>query len=156
MSEEQKKRTVAGKLIEWREYYKVPLSHVLVDEDGMGGGVVDYLGCKGFVAMRTPFPNPKTGKPDNFVNLKSQCGYKLADLINTAVIGLENTTPEIRDLIIQEVEQLKAKDWDKDKKKAIVSKDEIKEKIGRSPDFLDNLLMRCFYEFAPRPSISWL
>ena len=36
---------------------KIPFSHILVDEDGVGGGVVDQLtGVKGFTANSTPLP----------------------------------------------------------------------------------------------------
>ena len=34
--------------------YGVSLSHVVADEDGVGGGVVDFLGCKGFVNGSRP------------------------------------------------------------------------------------------------------
>ena len=29
--------------------YQIPMSRVIADEDGVGGGVVDFMGCKGFV-----------------------------------------------------------------------------------------------------------
>jgi phage terminase large subunit len=52
--------------------YAVQTSDILVDEDGIGGGVVDNLKCKGFL---------NNGKPTiaTYQNLKSECGYKLAD-----------------------------------------------------------------------------
>jgi hypothetical protein len=36
----------------------IPFSHILIDEDGIGGGVVDHLpGVKGFNANSTPIPS---------------------------------------------------------------------------------------------------
>ena len=57
---------------------------------------------------------------------------------------------------MQELEQVKAKDVDKDKPLAIISKDDIKDNIGRSPDFSDTLMMRMYFDLVPRPSILWI
>lgn len=148
--------STAYKLKVWREEYGVPLSSVLVDEDGMGGGVVDYLGCRGFMGGRKPFNNKKTGKPDNYLNLKTQCAYKLAELANASLIALDIPAGPLRELILEELEQLKTDRADNDGKRRIVDKGAVKEKIGRSPDFLDNLIMRMWFEFAPVPTIGWL
>jgi phage terminase large subunit len=130
---------------------RVPYSHILIDEDGVGGGIVDTLrGIKGFVANSTPFPpDPKQEKPDNYVNLKSQCSFKLADLINNHKIAFECNDVVYKSGLIEDLEQVKEKDRDKEGKKKIVSKDEIKESIGRSPDYGDTLMMRMYFEFTP-------
>ena len=126
------KPSVAGKLNEWRQFYGVPLSHVLVDEDGVGGGVVDYLHCKGFQGGRKPFPMPKDRKkPQNFQNLRAQCCYKLAEYVEGRKIAVPIENPDLRDMLISELEQIKAKDHDEDLKLKIIGKVEIKEKIGR-------------------------
>jgi phage I-like protein len=39
---------------------------------------------------------------------------------------------------------------DKDGKKQIMPKDKVKEVIGRSPDFSDTLMMRMYFEYAPK------
>jgi len=146
--------SVAGKLQEWRQFYTVPLSRVLVDEDGVGGGVVDYLHCKGFQGGRKPFPMPKDRtKPQNFQNLRAQCCYKLAEYVNARKMAVPIENPDLRDMLISELEQIKAKDHDEDLKLKIVGKDDIKEKIGRSPDLADNLMMRMWFEFAPVPAV---
>lgn len=151
------KPSVAGKLKEWREFYSVPLSQTLVDEDGVGGGVVDLLKCKGFMGGRKPFPMPSNIKVrQNYMNLRAQCCYKLAEYINLRKLAVPLQSQELKDQLVQELEQIKAKDHDKDGKLQIIPKDEIKEKIGRSPDLADNLMMRMYFEFAPKPSINWL
>jgi phage terminase large subunit len=137
----------------------VPMSRVIVDEDGVGGGVVDTLGCKGFVNNSSPFPSPDAphdykdkGKPirENYVNLKSQCYYHLADRANKRGLYVSNPTEEIKEFIIEELEQVKRKDPDGDGKLAVVPKDEVKELLGRSPDFSDALMMREWFELSPR------
>jgi len=135
---------------EWADKYGVPISNILVDEDGVGGGVKDNLRCKGFV-------NNSTAKlKQNYTNLKTQCYYKLAKEINLGRVAIRCNLPEIQEMINQELEQVKAKDADKDKKLAIISKDEVKENIGRSPDFSDMLMMRMYYQLVTRPSVLWI
>lgn len=131
-------------------------SDVLVDSDGMGSGVEDFGGFKGFVNNSRPMPDPKkptdaTGKPvvENFDNLKSQCGFRMAEIINTNGLYLE-CPEEFKELIIEEFEQVKQKLLDSDMKKGLMPKDKIKEAIGRSPDFWDAILMRIFFELKPK------
>ena len=63
-------------------------------------------------------------------------------------IGIEMSDGELKEELIEEIEQLKSKDADKDGKRKIMGKDEIKENIGRSPDLLDNLVMRMYFEVS--------
>lgn len=127
--------------------HSIPMSNVLVDEDGVGGGVKDILECKGFVN------NSRALNGENYDNLKSQCAFKFAEKVNKSgyYIQAKLTTIE-KDEIIQELEQLKAKNIDIDSKKGIVSKDKIKELIGRSPDWLDMLIMREWFDLIPEQS----
>ncbi len=130
-----------------RARFKVSTSHVLVDEDGMGGGVKDRLNCKGFVNGSSAL------KKENYANLKTQCYYKMAKAVNLRSIKINVIDSRIRDWLIEELEQVKSKNADKDGKLQILSKDEIKKRIGRSPDFSDAFAMRWFFELAPRPNI---
>lgn len=137
----------------------VPRSHILIDEDGIGGGVLDLLpGAKGFKGGSAPFEVKHDGiseKP-NYQNLKAQCAYELAVNVNERkmAIRLEKCTGiteiEFKTLLIEDLEQIKAKDMDKDGKLKIVPKDEVKERIGRSPDFGDCWIMRMWFELAPK------
>lgn len=120
----------------------VPLSHIVVDEDGVGGGVKDILKCKGFVNNSAPL------NKENYANLKSQCYFKLADRIQNSGLYISTTDPAIKEAIIQELEQVKQKDVDKDGKKAIIPKEQIKDLIGRSPDYSDALMMREYFELG--------
>ena len=119
---------------------QVNLRNIIVDEDGVGGGVKDYLRCQGFVNNSRPI------KGENYQNLKTQCYYKLADLINKSQIGISCTDVNIKSYIIEELEQVRTKDADKDNKLQILSKDNVKAILGRSPDYSDALAMRMYYE----------
>lgn len=123
--------------------YSIPMSNVMVDEDGIGGGVVDILKCKGFIALS----RPEFGA--NFDMLKSQCGYRLAELINDNLIYERANDTSARESLIEELEQLKRKTEGSDKKQAIMPKEIIKDLIGRSPDDLDTYIMRAFWELKP-------
>lgn len=122
--------------------HKIPMSQIIIDEDGVGGGLVDILKCKGFVN------NSKALNGENYFNLKSQCYYKLSELINENKISWQNIDSNTKQSLIEELEQVKAKDIDKDGKLAIISKDKIKETLGRSPDISDALMLRCYYEIS--------
>ncbi|HRS68357.1 MAG TPA: phage terminase large subunit [Paludibacteraceae bacterium] len=120
--------------------YGVILPSIVCDEDGVGGGVVDTLRCKGFV-------NNSTANNTIYANLKTECGYKLAEVFDSITISA-NVKNDVRDFINAELGQLKTYDADKDGKLKILPKDKIKENIGRSPDYLDNFIMRMYFEVA--------
>ena len=125
----------------------IPYSHAIIDEDGVGGGVLDHIrGAKGFMANRVPFLNRFTGKPDNFNSLKSQCSFVLADYVNNHKLAIKIDNVDIRQNLIEELEAIKAKDQVIEGKIAIESKDKIKEMIGRSPDIADAVMMRMYFE----------
>ena len=128
--------------------YKIPLSNVIADEDGVGGGVVDFLGCKGFVNGSRALE--VGGVAQNFNNLKSQCGFKMAQKIMSREVGEITTDSSVISITSEEMEQVKQKDIDKDGKVALVSKDVVKMMIGRSPDEWDSIMMRYWFELTPK------
>ena len=125
-----------------RMRYQVPVSQILVDQDGVGGGVQDNLKCLGFI---------NNGKPTNpnYQNLKSECGYKLAELASKIYIRKELPEKE-KEMITLELGMLRTYDADKDGKLRILPKEKIKEYIGRSPDWLDCFIMRMFWETSTK------
>lgn len=124
--------------------YNIPMSRVIADEDGVGGGVVDFMRCKGFVN------NSRALNDENFNNLKSQCGYKMAAKIMKREAGEIASNSAVISITTEEMEQVKQKDIDKDGKVALVSKDVVKQMIGRSPDEWDSIMMRYWFELAPK------
>lgn len=140
---------------------QIPFSQAIIDEDGVGGGVLDLLrGVKGFIANSRPFEISKPSFTEkilpNFSNLKSQAYFKLAEYINNHKIRVTSDDGYVKNCLIEELEQIKRKDPDSDKKLAIIPKERMKESLGRSPDFADALMMRMFFElnFTNAPSVS--
>lgn len=132
----------AKKIEALRVEHNIPLSRVVVDEDGVGGGVKDIIKCKGFVN------NSKALDEENYENLQAQCAFKLAERINKNGIHIVSQDLKQNELIVEELEQLKQKDVDSDGKKGIVGKDKVKAIIGRSPDYRDMLLMREWFNLG--------
>jgi phage terminase large subunit len=124
--------------------HRVPLSNVVADEDGVGGGVVDIVRCKGFVN------NSKALKEENnnveYQNLKTQCYYKLAELIQSNKLFIDCNNADIQDTICKELEQVKRDKIDQDGKLRILPKEKVKELIGHSPDYSDALAMRFYFD----------
>jgi len=140
--------------------------NVLADEGGVGGGVVDGMrGIKGYNGASSPLPIwdyvANRQKPANYQNFRSQCYFKLGEMVNNRQISIKITqfktniegyTKEkaISDLI-EELDAIKQTDNSTDGKKAIIPKSEIKEMLGRSPDFADIMMMRMFFELKDLP-----
>ncbi len=144
----------AKEILRMQGLYSIPNSRVIADEDGVGGGVVDITRCKGFVNNSTPLANPVTKEDENYRNLKSQCYYKLAERINKGGLYIDCSDIEVKKMIIQELEQVKQHDMDKDSKKQVLPKEKVKEIIGRSPDYSDTLMMREWFELKPK--LTWV
>jgi hypothetical protein len=137
-----------------RQKYGIPKSNVLCDEDGVGGGLVDFMGYKGFVNNSKALPNPETKVDENYNHLKSQCYFRLADRINKGGLFIDVKDTQVKADIIKELEQVKQHNMDKDGKRQVLPKDKVKELIGRSPDYADALMMREYFELKPR--LSWV
>jgi phage terminase large subunit len=133
---------------EYAKIHSIPKSQVIADEDGVGGGVVDILRCKGFVNNSKALLNPVTRLDENYANLKSQCYFRLAERINKGELYIECDDPKMKADIIQELEQVKQYNMDKDSKRQVLPKDKVKELIGRSPDYADTLMMREYFELV--------
>lgn len=152
-----------------RERFKVPRSSVIVDDDGVGGGVVDQSGGEyiSFHANASPVLNPLTKDKEEYKNLKTQCYYMLADKVNKAEVRIYTNniivdgeiTNELRrgqnvysieKLIKDELRAIKRKNMDKEGKRQINTKEEQKIILGgRSPDFADTLMMRLAFSLSP-------
>ena len=125
----------------------VPLSHIVCDEDGVGGGVADLLKCKGFVNNSAPVA--VGGKKQNFANLKSQCYFLLADRVQRGEVFVVTGDPSLRSRIIEELEQVKAAGAVGEGRLTVVAKSRVKEILGRSPDVADALMMRMYFVLHP-------
>jgi hypothetical protein len=127
-----------------RAKHQIPKKNVVADEDGVGGGVVDNCGIKGFMN------GSKALNDENYFNLQAQCCYKLAEKVNENAIYISaDLMGNEEDEVIEELEQLKSFDLDKDGKLRILPKSKVKENIGRSPDWRDMIMMRMLFDLQP-------
>lgn len=125
--------------------HQVTMSCTIVDEDGVGGGVRDILKCHGFIANKKPVGIT------NYSNLKAQCGFHVAKLITEGKLYEKCDNKSLETKIRQELDWLRQRYIDEDGKKlCLVPKDVIKENIGRSPDDLDTIIMRAYFDLGQR------
>jgi hypothetical protein len=112
------------------------------------GGFVDNFKCKGFVNNSSciqPYEAAyDPAKKLNYANLKTQCYFLLADMVNSHRIGIDGD--KWAEYVKEELEQVKIDREIIEGKIKLVSKEEIKENIGRSPDFADALMMRSYFD----------
>jgi hypothetical protein len=126
--------------------HRVPSHRVVVDADGLGWGVVSQIGAKSFknnaIAIRIGREIP------NYKNLQTQCLYLLADKINKGELYVSaDLSTDQKQEINQELAQIQSKgDHDPEKKLECKGKAQIKQDIGRSPDYRDMMFMRMFFE----------
>ena len=140
--------------------------NVIADEGGVGGGVVDGMrGIKGFNGSSSPLAIwdyiRSKQVPANYQNFRCQCYFKLGEMVNNRQLSVKLTKFEtniegytqekaISDLF-EELDVIKQTDNSQDGKLAIIPKSEIKEMLGRSPDFADVMMMRMFFELKDLP-----
>ena len=130
--------------------HEIPMSHIIVDSDGVGGGLADMLqGCKSFTANKKPIT---TDSRQNFANIKSQLYFLLADMVNDNKIWIRTGTAQ--DKIVEELEQVKREKELTDDKLRVVKKELTKEMLGRSPDFSDAMMMRLWCEIGEKDYFS--
>lgn len=148
--EKSKTTEISSAIQSAQSRYRIPSSRVVVDSDGLGGGVVDQLNCIGFVNNATPFKED-TGsgnKAPRYRNLQTQMLVYLAEqIVNENKIHisaeLSETQKETIKLELDTIERIPDTD-----PISLVSKQQIKEDIGHSPDYRDMILMRCYFDFT--------
>jgi hypothetical protein len=140
-------REVATEILKLAIAHQVPMSRVVVDEDGVGGGVRDQLpGAKGFLNGSSAIKI--AGEKENYENLKTQCSFRVAKRVNEGGIWIQNASPEEQEQLTEEMEQVKRRDVDKDGPLRIQPKEVVKLALGRSPDWWDAVMMREYFELA--------
>jgi len=105
-------------------------------------------GVQGFVNNARPFKSKeeKESSLQNFRNLKAQCWFELSNYVNSGQIGIyRDIDARIKELIIEDFEMIKQANPGKDQPLSILTKEEIKERLGRSTDYGDSIFMRMFF-----------
>lgn len=122
---------------------QVRLSDVVVDSDGVGAFVTDYL-QGGY-----EFHGEARAYREGYANLKSDCAYMLAEKIQQGKLHVVCDMPT-QERLTSELEVLIAETVDDTRKKKIISKDKMKAILGHSPDILDSLIMLMIFEVKPK------
>ena len=136
----------------FRRKYKVIKKRVVVDSDGVGGGVADEV--DGISFKNGAKPIKEKGDMPNYRNLQVQCLYHLADRINENGLWIDcDLTSEEKEYIKAELDQIQSVTGDY-KKLDCKPKSEIKRDLGRSPDWRDALFMRVYLDLRPNPTIT--
>ena len=141
--------------------YRVPRRNIVSDATGNAEYLPTLLpGIRGFVGGSSPLPDKRARVKEMekpfFANLRTQCIYEMALLIQLGKISVPNDDISMKNKLIQELEQWKAREVGEDRKLAIISKNEMKELLGgRSTDYSDALYMRAFFDLdSERPRTS--
>jgi len=153
-----------------RKRWQVAQSDVLVDQDGLGGGLFKWApGYQGFSGGAQPLADPLTQVKENYKNLKTQCYYRSADRVNRGEIRVtitddnvlldgQRTTKfkrggrvvDVRDVLQGDLRAVKRAKTDEEGKKQINTKEEQKIILnGYSPDFGDCFSLREWFELRP-------
>ena len=133
---------LAGRILALMQQYRIPKYRVVVDEDGVGGGVIDICRVQGFQNGRIAFNG------ENFANLKTQCIYKTAEDVNDNIYSIDFMLSRTKqEMIRTELEQLQNSNPDIEGKLRAKPKGLIKQDIGRSPDYSDAFIMRKYFDF---------
>lgn len=118
----------------------IPRSLTIVDADGMGSYLESYLeGIKEFHGGNAPSDR-------KYQNLRAECYFKLAELVNARKIRIICNEQQ-RERIIDELGALKQAHVDNDVGKLdVMKKDEWKKLLGgKSPDYADMLMMAMYW-----------
>jgi hypothetical protein len=128
---------VVGWLIKFVEKHKVPWLNVLVDEIGIGSGVIDRLREQGHDAQAVNFC--WTLKSRQYLNTRALCYWKVREALNPES---ENplAIPEKFSRLATELMAIEHS-YNSAGQIQIESKENIKKKLGHSPDQADALAM---------------
>ena len=123
-------------------------SNIVADSDGLGNYIESYI------SNIKAFHGNKRANDDQYANIKSECAFKLAELINQRKIKIV-CTPEQQELITKEISIcLKRDKIDADnQKKRVIPKEKMKDLLGNSPDYMDMLIMRMVFEVKKEFSV---
>lgn len=132
--------------------HNIPREHVLIDQDGVGGGVVDLVpGCIGFSGAAAPFGVVgETETRERYENLRVQCIYHAAERARNRQILVSESSVQTRELLATDLQQFKRRDADREGKLKIAKKEDIRMALGRSPDVGDTIMMRSYFDLRLR------
>lgn len=147
----------------------IPSQNIVLDCDGIGGMTFDDLKKMGldpqpFVNNSSPIvrKHAQTGiytkvVPERvYANLKAQCYDLLSSFVNGNKISCYKEIPsKYRELLVEDLQQIKRKNPDTDSKFTLVPKEQIKEILGHSTDISDCLAMFMIFHIKKPLRVYW-
>ena len=150
--------------------HRIPYSHIAVDAIGVGSAVASSSQLDGIIGFKSSYSAIKTDrdiinlKPvsghlkspigeipklvSGYKNLRSQCVFKLSEMVNGHKIA-SKVTGQFKENIIEELPLYQ--DVSKgDGKIMATQKEEVKKALGRSPDHSDTWIMRMYFLIADK------
>jgi len=151
---------IVNKIREYASQDQIPYSQIAVDAIGVGAGIASSSILKGIIGFKSSYQAIKTERsivylPDvsftkeaplltEYRNLRSQCIFTLADLVNNHKIA-SRLDGKMKENIIEELTVYQ--DASKgDGKQMATQKEDVRALIGRSPDHSDCFIMRMYFE----------
>lgn len=155
---------IISKIREAASLEHIPYSHIAVDAIGVGAGVASSSLLDGIVGYKSSYAPIKTDMSivhlpnagylkdaplvSDYKNLRSQCVFTLADLVNNHKIA-SKVTGRQKEAIIEELSTYQDASVG-DGKRMATQKEDIKMVIGRSPDDSDTWIMRMYFVIRNR------
>lgn len=135
---------ISKKIHEIRLKHKVPIKNVIYDADGLKM-FVRQSAKMGHLTGATQFHNGAKplkikGQLENFSNLKTQCAFKLAEIVRNNEIYIQCV--DYRNQLVEEFQQICKLPITDDGKIALEKKDDVRKRLGRSYDYFDMVNMR--------------
>ncbi len=142
--------------------HQVQNRHIVFDADGVGGFIDGFIkGAQPFhggaAAMEAKADSGQKQK-ENYENLKAQCFYRMGGRVGRGEVAIAAEVGHSmydkkmthRQRILHERKAIKRYKADSDGKLRLLPKDEMKVKLGgESPDYMDMIAMREFFELKP-------
>jgi hypothetical protein len=153
--------SIVDKIREYAAAERIPYSHIAVDAIGVGAGVASSSLLDGIIGYKSSYSPIRTDEDptrlpnvhytkeakltSDYKNLRSQCVFTLANLVNSHEIAVSVSDVRVKEAIIEELALYQ--DASKgDGKRMPTMKEDVKALLGRSPDISDTLVMRMYFE----------
>lgn len=165
--EQYERLNTEGIITQIKEYAandRIPYSRIAVDAIGVGAGVASSSLLDGIVGFKSSYQAMRSDESivslrgihnkdilltTEYKNLRSQCVFKLAELVNNHEIACRVSDVRIKEKIIEEL-ALYQDISEGDGKKFATKKEDIVALLGRSPDLSDVLVMRMYFVLRDR------